>query len=38
MFNLDEEQTSLEALAIGMYDSLNKINSIEDMQQGHLSL
>ena len=29
MFNLDEEQTSLEMLATDTYDSLNKINSLE---------
>ena len=28
MFNLDEEHTSLKALATDTYDSLNKINSI----------
>ena len=38
MFNLDEEQMSLKALTTEMYDSLNKINSLEDMQQGHLNL
>ena len=32
MFNLDEEQMSLKALAMDMYDSLNRINSIGDMQ------
>ena len=31
MFNLDEEQTSLNALATNTYKSLNKINSIENM-------
>ena len=38
MFNFDEEQTSLQALATGTYDSLNKINSLESMRQGHLNL
>ena len=38
MFNLDEEQTSLKALATDMYDSLNKINSLENMRQGNLNL
>ena len=38
MYNLDEEQTSLKALATNMYDSLNKRNSIENMRQGHLNL
>ena len=40
MFNL-EDQTSLKALATDVYDSLNKINSmedIEDVQKGHLNL
>ena len=31
MFNLDEGQTSLKTLAIDMYDSLNKINSLGDI-------
>ena len=40
MFNLDEGQTSLKTLATDMYDSLNKINSLEDMTllQEHLNL
>ena len=38
MFNLDEEQTSLKAPTTHMYDSLNKINPVEDMWQGHLNL
>ena len=38
MFNLDEEHTSLKMLAADTYDSLNKINSIESIQQGHLNL
>ena len=38
MFNLDEKQTSLKALATDMYDSLNKINSIENIRQEHLNL
>ena len=38
MFNLDEEQTSLKGLVTDTYDSLNKINSIENMRQGHLNL
>ena len=36
MFNL-EDQTSLNAYAADTYDSLNKINHIEDMWQGHLN-
>ena len=38
MFNLDEEQTSLNMLATDTYDSLNKINSLENVRQGHLNL
>ena len=38
MFNLDEEQTSLKAPPTDMYDSLNKINSIENIRQEHLNL
>ena len=38
MFNLDEEQTSLKALATGTYDNLNKMNSLEDIVQEHLNL
>ena len=38
MFNLDEEQTSLKALTTETYDSLNKINSIENIGQEHLNL
>ena len=38
MFNLDEEQTSLKTLAADTYDSLSKINSLENIKQGHLNL
>ena len=38
MYNLDEEQTSLKTLATDMFDSLNKINSIENIMQEHLKL
>ena len=38
MFNLDEGQTSLKALTTDTYDSLNKINSIENIRQEHLNL
>ena len=40
MFNLDEGQTSLKTLATDMYDSLNKINSLENITivQEHLNL
>ena len=32
MFNLDEEQTSLKTLATDTYDSLKKINSLENIR------
>ena len=38
MFNPDEEQTSLKVFATDIYDSLNKINSLENMRPGHLNL
>ena len=38
MFKLDEEQTSLKTLSADTYDSLNKINSFENIRQGHLYL
>ena len=40
MFNLDEGQTSMKTLATDMYDSLNKINSLENitLAQEHLNL
>ena len=38
MLNLDSEQTSLKAYTTDTYDSLNKINSIENLRQGHLNL
>ena len=39
MFNLDEGQTSLKTLATDTYDSLDKINSLEDitLTQEHLT-
>ena len=39
MFNLDERQTLLKKLATDMYDSLNKINSLQDITlvQEHLN-
>ena len=39
MFNLDEGQTSLKMLATDTYDSLDKINSLEDitLAQEHLN-
>ena len=40
LFNLDEEQTSLKTFATDAYDSLSKINSLEDiaLAQEHLNL
>ena len=40
IFNLDEGQTSLKTLATDTYDSLNKINALENITlvQDHLSL
>ena len=38
LFNLDKEQTSLKTLTRDTYDSLNKINSIENIRQEHLNL
>ena len=38
MLNLDEEQTLLKTLATDTYDSFNKINSLENIRQGHLNL
>ena len=38
MFNLNEEKTSLKALTMDTYDSLNKINSLQNMRQEHLNL
>ena len=38
MLNLDGEQTSLKTLGEDTHDSLNKINSEEDLRPGHLYL
>ena len=38
MFNLDEEQTSSKALAINTYDSLNCVNSLEEVRSEYLNL
>ena len=38
IFHLDEEKTSLKALTMDMYGSLNKINSLENIRQEHLKL
>ena len=38
MLNLDGEQTSLKTLVVDTHNSLNKINSEEDVRPGHLNL
>ena len=40
LFNLDDKHTSLKILATDMYDSLNKIHSLENIRlvQEHLNL
>ena len=38
MFNLDEEQTPLKTLATDTYDSLNHVNSLEEVRPEHLNL
>ena len=38
MFNLDEEETSLKTLATEMYDSLNQVGSLEEINLEHLNL
>ena len=38
MYNMHEEQTTLKLLATDTYDSLNKINSIDEMAMDHLNL
>ena len=38
MFNLDKEQTSLKMLATDTYGSLNEINSLENISQGHFNI
>ena len=40
MFNLDEEQASLKTLTTDVYDTLHKINSLENVAipQEHLNL
>ena len=39
MFNLDDQQTSLKTLATNRYDSLNKVDSLENitLAQEHLN-
>ena len=38
MFNLDEEQTSLEILAKDTYDSLSHVGSLEEIKSEQLNL
>ena len=40
MYNMDEEQTSLKALATDTYDSLNRIDSLDEIliTSEHLNL
>ena len=38
MYNMDEEQTTLKLLATDTYDSLNKINLIDETAMDHLNL
>ena len=38
MFNLDEEQTSLKTLAADIYDSLDHVDSSEEVKSEHLNL
>ena len=38
MYNMDEKQTTLKTLATGTYDSLNRINSIDETAVDNLNL
>ena len=38
MYNMDEEQATLELLSTDTYDSLNRINSIDEIAMDHLKL
>ena len=38
MFNLDEEQTSFKMLARDMYDSVNRVGSLEEIKSEDLNL
>ena len=38
MLNLDDEQTSLKPLVTNTNENLNRINSEENLRQGHLNL
>ena len=38
MYNVDEEQTTLKLLATDNYDSLNRINLIDETKMDHLNL
>ena len=37
MYNMDEEQTALKLLATDTYDSLNRINSMDETAMDHLN-
>ena len=38
MYNMDEEQTALKVLATDTYDSLNRINSVDETIIDHLKM
>ena len=38
MYNMDEEQNTLKLLATDTYDSLNRINLIDETAMDHLNL
>ena len=38
MYNMDEEQTALILLATDPYDSLNKINSVDETAVNYVNL
>ena len=38
MYNMDKEQTTLKTLTTGSYDSLNRINLIDETVMDHLNL
>ena len=35
---MDEEQTSLKTLAMDIYESLNRVGTIDEIAKGHLNL
>ena len=38
MYDMDAEQTALEILVTGAYDSLNRMNLIDETAMDHLNL